>query len=112
MIMAKIVRKVSESAARYYDAHGIVGEIDDGPVEFALDAELKAQILTGKRTRRLENVSIKLDRAQIQAVRKIATMKSIPYQTLIRHWLGEAIRHELRLDTPRRRPRRPAAKKG
>ena len=39
--------------------------------------ELKAQILDGKRTRRLENVSIKLDRAQIQAVRKIATMKSI-----------------------------------
>jgi hypothetical protein len=103
--MSKKVSKVSESAARYYDAHGIVGEIEEGSVEFALDAELKGQILNGKRTRRLENVSIKLDRAQIQAVRKIATMKSIPYQTLIRHWLGEAIRRELRLDTPPRRAR-------
>ena len=81
-------------------------------MEFALDAELKAQILDGKRTRRLENVSIKLDRAQIQAVRKIATMKSIPYQTLIHHWLGEAIRHELRLDRLPRRARHTPARKG
>ena len=41
-----------------------------------------AEILKGQRKRLLENVSIKLDPAQIQALRKIATMKSIPYQTL------------------------------
>lgn len=38
-----------------------------------------------------------LDPAQIQAVRKIATMRSVPYQTLIRQWLAEAIRKELRI---------------
>jgi len=38
-----------------------------------------------------------LDPAQIQGLRKIATMKSIPYQTLIRQWLAEGIRRELRL---------------
>ncbi len=35
----------------------------------------------------------------IQALRKIATMKSIPYQTLIRQWLAEGIRKELHLKT-------------
>jgi len=72
-------------------------ELEDRTVEFALDEELRRQILAGQRTRRLQNVSIKLDPAQIQALRKIATMKSIPYQTLIRQWLAEGIRKELQL---------------
>jgi hypothetical protein len=66
-------------------------------VQFSLDEALRDQILSGKRARRLENVSIKLDPVQVQALRKIATMKSIPYQTLIRQWLAEGIRRELRL---------------
>jgi len=44
-----------------------------------------------------ENLSFKLDAAQIHALRKIATMKAIPYQTLIRQWLAEGIRRELHL---------------
>jgi len=96
-------RKVNETAAQYYDRRGILGELDEVPVEFALEEELRKQILRGQRTRRLKNISVKLDPAQIRAVRKIATMKAIPYQTLIRHWLAEAIRRELRLDA---RPRR------
>jgi predicted DNA binding CopG/RHH family protein len=42
-------------------------------------------------------VSIKLDAAQIQALRKIATTQAIPWQTLIRKWLAEGIRKELHL---------------
>ncbi len=95
--MAKTVPGVKEKAAEYYDKHGVLGEIIEGPVEFALEEELRAQILEGRRTRRLQNISIKLDPAQIQALKKIATMKSIPYQTLIRQWLAEAIRKELHL---------------
>jgi hypothetical protein len=38
----------------------------------------------------------KLDPAQIMALKKLATMKSIPYQTLIRQWLANSIRKELR----------------
>lgn len=38
-----------------------------------------------------------IDPTQIQALRKIATMRSIPYQTLIRQWLAETIRRELRI---------------
>ena len=73
-----------ESPAAYYDRRGVL-------------KELRRQILSGARGRRLRNVSIKLDPAQIQALRKIATMRSIPYQTLIRQWLAEGIRRELRI---------------
>jgi predicted DNA binding CopG/RHH family protein len=71
--------------------------LEEGAVEFALEEDLRRQILGGKRTRRLQNISIKLDPAQIQALRKIATMKAIPYQTLIRQWLAEGIRKEFHL---------------
>jgi len=53
------------------------------------------------RARRLENISIKLDPVQIQALKKIATMKSIPYQTLIRQWLAAGIRRELQIRSGR-----------
>ena len=86
-----------ESPAVYYDRRGVLKELQTSDAEFSLDEELRRQILSGARGRRLRNVSIKLDPAQIQAVRKIATMRSIPYQTLIRQWLAEAIRRELRI---------------
>jgi predicted DNA binding CopG/RHH family protein len=95
--MAGRARKLKEDLAEYYDRHGVLGELDERPVEFALNEDLRQQILRGKRMRRLQNVSIKLDPAQIQALRKIATMKSIPYQTLIRQWLAEGISKELHL---------------
>ncbi|MBP1597168.1 MAG: hypothetical protein H6Q05_2545 [Acidobacteria bacterium] len=47
-------------------------------MEFSLDEELRRQILEGRRSRRLQNISIKVDPAQIQALKKIATKKSIP----------------------------------
>ncbi len=95
--MGKRARKTKQKLADYYDRRGVLGEIDNRPIEFALDEELRRQILRGERTRRLQNISIKLDPAQIQALRKIATMKSIPYQTLIRQWLADGIREELDL---------------
>jgi len=95
--MSKHTTRIKEDAADYYERHGVLEEIENGTVEFALDEELRRQILAGQRTRRLQNVSIKLDPAQIQALRKIATMKSIPYQTLIRQWLAEGIGKELHL---------------
>ena len=98
--MKKGAGKVKETPAKYYDRRGVLGELQESPVEFALEEELRRQILGGKRTRRLQNISIKLDAAQIQALRKIATMKSIPYQTLIRQWLAEGIRKEFHLTAP------------
>lgn len=97
MSMARRPSRVREDLPKYYDRRGVLQEIEERPVEFALDEELRRAILKGQRARRLQNVSIKLDAAQIHALRKIATMKAIPYQTLIRQWLAEGIRRELRL---------------
>ncbi len=92
-------RKVpSGEAASYYDRRGVLGEIDHRPVEFALEEDLGEQILLGKRVRRLKNLSIKLDEVQIIAIRKVATLKSTPYQTLIRQWLASRLREELKLE--------------
>ena len=109
--MRKLTDKVREKPARYYDDHGVLAELEDHPVEFALDEVLRRQILRGRRTRRLQNISIKLEPAQIQALRKIATLKSIPYQTLIRQWLAEGIRKELGL-TSRQPARRETSRRG
>jgi len=82
----------------YYDRVDILSELSEDPVEFILDDQLRQDILSKKRRRRLQNVTIKMDPLQIQAIRKLATTKSIPYQTLIRHWLSEEIKKELKLN--------------
>lgn len=79
----------------YYEERDILNEIDDTSVDLSLDKRLRQDILSGKRKRKLKNVTIKIDPLQIVAIKKLSTMKSIPYQTLIRHWLAEGIRQEL-----------------
>ncbi len=88
--------KEAEDAA-YYDKRGVINEIIDEPIELSLKTALRRDILSGKRKRRLKNISIKIDPLQIQAIKKVATMKSVPYQTLIRHWLSENIKRELHI---------------
>ena len=95
--MAKAPGRVKESAAAHYDKRGVLGDVEERPVEFSLTEDLREQILSGGRARRLQNISIKLDPVQIQALRKIAVMKSTPYQALIRQWLAERLRRELDL---------------
>ena len=80
---------------RYYNQENILSEIVEESVTFTLDETLLKDILSSKRKRKLKNISIKLDPLHVQAIKKIATMKSIPYQTLVRHWLAEDIRKEL-----------------
>lgn len=95
--MGKHATRIKESAAEYYDRRGVLAELSEKPVEFSLDEDLRREILEGERKRRLQNISIKIDPMQIQALKKIATMKSIPYQTLIRQWLSECICRELHI---------------
>lgn len=92
--MKKNAKDLRQLAA-LYDREGVLGQIEEDPVEFALDEELREQIGKGVRRRRLKNVSVKLDAAQIAALRRIATSKAMPYQTLIRSWLAEGIWREL-----------------
>ena len=73
----------SKNWVRYYDERNILDEITDETVDLILDAHLRDEILSGKRKRKLKNVTIKIDPLQVKAIKKLSTMKSIPYQTLI-----------------------------
>ena len=81
--------------ADYYDQVNILEELLEEPVEFSVGERLRRDILSKKRRRKLQNITIKIDPLQVQAIRKLAMTKSIPYQTLIRHWLSEEIKKEL-----------------
>jgi predicted DNA binding CopG/RHH family protein len=83
--------------ADYYDRVDILDELLEEPAEFSLGVRLRRDILSKKRKRKLQNVTIKIDPLQVLAIRKLATTKSVPYQTLIRHWLSEEIKKELNL---------------
>ena len=80
---------------RYYDDRNIMDEITDESVDLILDEHLRDEILSGQRKRKLKNVTIKIDPLQVKAIKKLSTMKSIPYQTLIRSWLAEGIKSEM-----------------
>lgn len=83
--------------ADYYERADILEELLEEPVKFSVNGQLRNDILSKRRKRKLQNVTIKMDPLQIRAIRKLATIKSIPYQTLIRHWLSEEIKKELNL---------------
>jgi len=92
-----VKKEKDKSWADYYDHVDIFDELLEEPVKFSLSEQLRRDILSKKRKRKLQNVTIKIDPLQVQAIRKLATTKSIPYQTLIRHWLSEEIKKELNL---------------
>ena len=79
----------------YYEGSNILDKISDELADITLKGDLRQEILLGKRKRKLRNVTIKVDPLQIVAIKKLSNMKSIPYQTLIRHWLAEGIKHEM-----------------
>lgn len=93
--MMKKQTSKSKNWIHYYDNHDILDEIADEPVDLVLDERLRDEILSGKRKRKLKNITIKVDPLQVQAIKKLSTMKSIPYQTLIRSWLAEGIKSEM-----------------
>ncbi len=85
----------SKNWVRYYDERNILNEITDESVDLILDEHLRDEILSGKRKRKLKNITIKIDPLQVMAIKKLSTMKSIPYQTLIRSWLAQGIKSEM-----------------
>ena len=92
--MKKPTNKVKDWV-KYYDERNILSEISDESADLSLKDGLRQDILSGKRKRKLKNVTLKLDLLQVMAIKKLSVMKSIPYQTLIRHWLAEGIKQEL-----------------
>jgi len=82
---------------KYYDKQGVLGEIITGDIAISLDEALAKDIVTGKRRRKLQNVTIKLDPLYLISIKKVATKRGIPYQTLMRQWVAEKIRKELKI---------------
>jgi hypothetical protein len=93
---AKAVKK-KVTDTEYYDKRGILGELVEGEVALSLEDALKQDILSGKRKRKLRNITIKLDPLYLLSIKKVATKKGIPYQTLVRQWVAENIRKELKI---------------
>jgi len=81
----------------YYDKKGVLGEIIEEDIAISLDEALAKDIVAGKRRRRLQNVTIKIDPLYLISIKKVATKKGIPYQTLVRQWVAEKIRKELKI---------------
>ncbi len=81
--------------AQYYNQKNILEEIKEESVTVTLAEGLLQDIVSGKRKRKLKNISIRMDPLHVKAIKKLATMKAIPYQTLVRHWLAEDIRKGL-----------------
>ncbi len=88
-------KKVTDE--EYYDKRGVLSEIVEGEVALSLDDALRQDILSGKRKRKLRNITIKLDPLYLLSIKKVATKKGIPYQTLVRQWVAENIRKELKI---------------
>lgn len=90
-------KKAALSPAACYDAHGVLRELLPGDIAIHLEEDLKSDILAGRRKRKLKNVTLKLDPLYLQSIKKIATRQGVPYQTIVRQWLTEKIRKELRI---------------
>jgi predicted DNA binding CopG/RHH family protein len=81
----------------YYDKHGVLSTIIEREVTLSLDNALKQDIFSGKRRRKLRNITIKIDLRYLVSIKKVVTKKGIPNQTLVRQWVAEKIRKELKI---------------
>jgi len=88
-------RKMTDE--EYYDKKGVLGEIIEEDLLISLDEALAKDIVAGRRRRKLQNVTIKIDPLYLISIKKVATKKGIPYQTLMRQWVAEKIRRELKI---------------
>lgn len=108
--MPEIPRFESEDdEAEFWDTHSTVDYLEDSePLSVEVSPDLKAAV----QARAKQRVTLRLERSQISAAKAIARKKGLPYQTLIRMWIHEAIQRELAASPAgarRARTRRPPA---
>ena len=85
------VFKSEEEEARFWDKEDTTEYIEEfEPVECEVAPELEEEILQKRELKK--PITLRLEPNQIEAVRKIANRKGMPYQTLIRMWIVEGIR--------------------
>ncbi|WP_206811089.1 CopG family antitoxin [Paradesulfitobacterium ferrireducens] len=81
-----------EEEALFWDEHDSTEFIEDfEPLEIELSKELEDEILSKRELKK--PVTLRLEPSQIDAVKKIAGQKGLPYQTLIRLWITEKIKN-------------------
>lgn len=82
-----------EEEARFWDEHDSTEFIENfEPVDISVSPELEEKILKERELKK--PVTLRLAPYQIDAVKKIAIKKGLPYQTLIRMWIKERIKTE------------------
>ena len=86
--------KSDREAADFWATHDAADYIDAlKPARLALAPALQRRIKA--RAKRKKLVTLRLEIDQIAAAKAVALRKSIPYQTLIRMWISEALVREL-----------------
>ena len=90
-----------EAAAEYFAAHSVAGVWDQLPAAKPgkLSKTLTRSITLTRSTQERHSagkapISIRLGPDQIVAAKKIASAKSVGYQTQLRMWIAEGIRRE------------------
>ena len=85
--------KTEEEEARFWDEHDSIEFIEEfEPVEIKVSPELEEKIMNRRELKK--PITLRLEPKQIDTVKKIAIMKGLPYQTLIRMWITERIKTE------------------
>jgi len=85
--------KTEEEEARFWDEHDSTKFIEEfEPVEVEVSPELEEKIISRRELKK--PITLRLEPKQIDMVKKIAVMKGLPYQTLIRMWIKERIKAE------------------
>ena len=84
-----------KEAAEYFQTHS-VAEVWNQLLESEPAKASKAlqESIRERHVRAKSPISIRLDREQIAAAKKIASTKSVGYQTQLRMWIAEGIRRE------------------
>jgi len=89
----KIPEFKTEEEARFWDEHDNTEFITDlEPVDIKVSPELENEILNKRELKK--PITLRLEPYQIDAVKKIAVKRGLPYQTLIRMWINEKIKND------------------
>lgn len=94
--------KTDDAFGRFVETHDMAPYLDS--MEKIDDAFTLAPALTERIRERAKKrlIALRLPEWQISGARRVAKRRKVPYQALMRHWIGEGLSRELR------RPNRPA----
>jgi predicted DNA binding CopG/RHH family protein len=85
-----------KEAAEYFETHSVADAWDQLPEsKQAMPSAALAKSIRERHARAKSPISIRLNPEQIETAKKIASAKSVGYQTQLRMWIAEGIRREM-----------------